>query len=274
MWNLNFQKYLDMAIELTIGYVPKVFLALLTLVVGFLIVGFVIKMMKKAMTANKVEPSLKGFLESLVATVLKVLVLITVAAMLGVQMTSFVAILGAAGLAVGLALQGSLANFAGGVLILFFKPFKVGDLIKAEGYLGKVESILIFSTVLKTLDNKTVIIPNGKLSNGAIMNYSVEEKLRVDMTFGVGYEDDFEKAKTILEKIIANNAMILKEPKPLIAVGELADSSVNIICRVWTEKDNYWIVNFAMNEAVKKEFDKHSLTIPYPQRDIHLHQVN
>ena len=191
--------------------------------------------------------------------------------MLGIETTSFVAILGAAGLAVGLALQGGLANFAGGVLILIFKPFKVGDFIDAQGHAGVVSEITVFTTVLKTPDNKTIIIPNGALSNGSMVNYSTEEKRRVDMVFGIGYGDDIAKAKQVLKRIVDEDERVLKDPAPQIVVAELADSSVNFNFRVWCTGSDYWSIYFDMNEKVKLEFDKEGVSIPFPQRDVHLY---
>jgi small conductance mechanosensitive channel len=193
--------------------------------------------------------------------------------MVGIATTSFVAILGAAGLAIGLALQGSLANFAGGVLILLFKPFKVGDYIEAQGYSGTVNEIQIFNTILKSLDNKTIIIPNGNLSNDCITNYSTEPLRRVDFVFGIGYEDDIKKAKEVLLTIIKSDSRVLKEPEPFVSIGELGDSSVNFTVRVWCNKEAYWDVYFDMFEKVKLEFDKQGISIPFPQRDVHLYQT-
>jgi small conductance mechanosensitive channel len=192
--------------------------------------------------------------------------------MIGIEMTSFVAILGAAGLAVGLALSGTLQNFAGGVMILAFKPFKVGDFIDAQGYMGTVSEIQIFNTILKTPDNKTIIIPNGGLSTSSMTNFSTEPKRRVDWTFGVGYGDDAEKTKAVLRKLIDEDSRILQDPEPFIALSELADSSVNFVVRAWVNAADYWAVFFDMNDKVYKTFDKEGLNIPYPQMDVHVHQ--
>ena len=187
-------------------------------------------------------------------------------------MTSFVAILGAAGLAVGLALQGTLQNFASGVMILLFKPFKVGDFIDGAGHMGTVKEIQIFNTILNTADNKRIIIPNGQLSNGSLTNFSAEGTRRVDWTFGIGYGDDYDMAKATLEKYINEDERIHKDPTPFIALSALADSSVNIVVRVWVDPSNYWGVFFDMNEKVYKGFTEVGLNIPYPQMDVHLHQ--
>jgi len=198
-----------------------------------------------------------------------VALIISIAGMVGIEMTSFVAILGAAGLAVGLAMQGTLQNFAGGVMILLFKPYKVGDFIDAAGHMGTVKEIQIFNTILNTPDNKIIIIPNGTLANSSMTNFSTMETRRVDFSFGIGYGDDFEKAKAIIQDIISKDERIHKDPKPFARVGELADSSVNITTRVWVNAD-YWDVHFDMIENVKKRFDAEGISIPYPQMDVHL----
>ena len=186
-------------------------------------------------------------------------------------MTSFIAVLGAAGLAVGLALQGSLQNFAGGVLILFFKPYKIGDFVDAAGYMGTVKEIQIFNTILKTPDNKTIIIPNGILSNASLTNFSTEPTRRVDMTFGIGYSDDILKAKSVLESLLKSDNRILNDPAYMIVVSELADSSVNLVVRAWCNSADYWGIYFSMQEKVKLEFDKQGISIPFPQRDVHVY---
>jgi len=195
---------------------------------------------------------------------------ISVAGMVGIEMTSFIAILGAAGLAVGLALQGTLQNFAGGVMILLFKPFKVGDVLEAQGYVGSVKEIQIFNTIMATPDNKIIIIPNGSLANSSMTNYSTMDTRRVDFSFGIGYDDDFDKAKEIIKGLIDADERILKDPAPFVRVGELADSSVNITTRVWVNAPEYWNVHFDMIENVKRSFDKEKISIPYPQMDVHL----
>ncbi len=265
------QNYSQKLIDLAIQYGPKLLLTIVVLIVGLWIVKLLVKATNKAMERSGVEASLRKFLSTLFRVLLKVLLLISVATMLGIETTSFVAILGAAGLAVGLALQGGLANFAGGVLILIFKPFKVGDFIDAQGHAGVVSEITVFTTVLKTPDNKTIIIPNGALSNGSMVNYSTEEKRRVDMVFGIGYGDDISKAKQILRRIVDEDERVLKDPAPQIVVAELADSSVNFNFRVWCTGADYWDIFFDMNEKVKLEFDKEGISIPFPQRDVHLY---
>ena len=263
--------YTQKAVELIIEYGPKLILAIIVLIIGLWIIKLVIKGLNKAMEKGDVDISLRKFLSSLSRILLKVLLLISVASMIGIATTSFIAILGAAGLAVGLALQGGLANFAGGVIILIFKPFKVGDFIDAQGHMGTVREITIFTTILKTPDNKTVIIPNGALSNGSMVNFSTEPTRRVEFVFGIGYSDDILKAKNVLNSIVEADTRIFKDPKPIIAVGELADSSVNFKVMVWCSSSDYWSVFFDTNEKVKLTFDNEGISIPFPQRDIHVY---
>ncbi len=248
-------------------------LALVTLVIGLWIIKMIMSGIKKAMEKRDVDATLRPFLISILGIVLKIMLLISVISMVGIEMTSFVAILAAAGLAVGMALSGTLQNFAGGVMIMIFKPFKVGDFISAQGFTGGVKEIQIFNTILKTPDNKTIIIPNGGLSTGAMTNFSTEPQRRVDFTFGIGYSDDIDKAKSVINGLIAADERILKDPAPFIAVSELADSSVNFAVRVWAEATNYWGIFFDMTESVKKAFDKEGISIPFPQTDVHVHQV-
>jgi small conductance mechanosensitive channel len=256
-------------------YLPKVALAVVTLIVGFWIIGTILKGMRKALTSKAMDPSLGKFLSSVVGVLLKLTLLIMVATMVGIQTTSLVALVGAAGLAVGLALQGSLANFAGGVLILMFKPFKVGDYVEAQGYAGVVNEIQIFQTILKTPDNKTIIVPNGSLSNGNITNYSTEPKRRVDFDFGIGYGDDIAKAKEVLLKIANADGRVLQDPAaPFVGVKEHGDSAVTITLRVWAESADYWGVFFDLMETVKVTFDKEGISIPFPQQDVYMHNVS
>ena len=264
------QGYIQHAIDLVIEYAPQLLLAIIVLIVGFWIIKLVTKATSKAMDRSEVDVSLKKFLNSLLGILLKTLLLISVASMVGIATASFVAIIAGAGLAVGLALQGSLANFAGGVLILLFKPFKVGDFIDAQGYTGTVNEITIFTTILKTPDNKTVIIPNGALSNGSMVNFSTESMRRVDMTFGIGYGDSIEKAKQVLTRLVESDVRIHKEPASQIIVDELGESSVNFKVRVWCNSADYWGIYFDMQEKVKQTFDKEGISIPFPQRDVHV----
>ncbi len=256
---------------LIMTYGPKLVGAIITLIIGMWIISILKSTLRKHFEKRNVDPSLRGFLNSMIGIGLKLMLWIAVIGMVGVQMTSFVAILGAAGLAVGMALSGTLQNFAGGVMILLFKPFKVGDFIDAQGHMGIVHEIQIFNTILKTPDNKTIIIPNGGLSTGSMTNFSSEEKRRVDFTFGIAYGDDVDKAKAVLLKLIKADNRIINDPaEPFIAVSELADSSVNLVVRVWAEAANYWGIYFDLHENVYKTFSKEGLNIPFPQMDVHI----
>ncbi len=272
MENLNayYQKAFDLAWEV----VPNLILAVIVLILGLWVIKLLVRGTRKAMERSKIDESLQKFLISFINFLSKILLVIIIASMVGIATTSLVAILGAAGLAIGLALQGSLSNFAGGILILLFKPFKIGDVIEAQGFVAKVSDIQIFNTILKTFDNKTIIIPNGAISNGSITNFSMESQRRVDMTFGIGYDDDIKKAKDILKNLVDVDTRILKTPDPFIVVSELGDNSVNFIVRVWVESVDYWDVYFDMQEHVKLEFDRNKISIPYPQTDVHIYQQN
>ncbi len=264
-------QYSDQAVKLTVEYAPGLLLAIITLIVGIIIINAFVKFLKKILIKRDVDESLVPFVASLSNVLLKAMLLISVASMIGIQTTSFVAILGAAGLAVGLALQGSLSNFAGGVLILLFKPFKVGDVIEAQGVIAAVHAIRIFHTELKTYDNRTVIIPNGPLSNDKIINFSTEEIRKVEWIFGIGYEDNIDKARDVIRETIFTDDRVLDKDTPFIHIAELADSSVNFKVRAQVKGEDYWDVYFEMTEKVKKAFDKEGITIPFPQNDVHLH---
>jgi len=265
-------EYIDMAYKMAIEYGPKFILAILTLIIGLWLIKRFVASTKKHFV-SKADPTLGSFISSLLSALLKGMLLIAVASMIGIETTSFIAVLGAAGLAIGLALQGSLANFAGGVLILMFKPFKVGDLIEAQGHIGTVKNIQIFNTVLNTADNRIVIIPNGPLSNSSMVNINQELTRRVDFVFGIGYSDDIDKAKSILQRLAAEDSRVLKDPEAMFVVSELADSSVNFTVRLWVNTEDYWGVYFCMHEAVKKAFDQEGISIPFPQQDVHMHTV-
>ncbi len=258
--------------EAVMAFGPRLIGAIATLLIGWWIIRIIQNSLRKAFEKRNMEASLRGFMNSLTGILLKTLLIISVIGMLGVQMTSFIAILGAIGLAIGLALSGTLQNFAGGVIILLFKPFRVGDYIEAQGHAGSVNEIQIFNTILKTPDNKTIIIPNGGLSTSSVVNYSAEPRRRVDFLFGIAYGDDVDKAREVLKRIIDKDKRILKEPVPFIAVKELGDSSVDLVVRVWAEAANYWPVFFDMHEQVYKTFSKEGLNIPFPQMDVHLHK--
>lgn len=263
------EKYVDQIITLAVSYGPNLILAILTLIIGFWVIRIVVRSVNRVMEARNVDDSLRPFLKSMMSMLLKAMLVISVAGMIGIEMTSFIAVLGAAGLAVGMALSGTLQNFAGGVMILLFKPFKVGDFIEAQGYAGSVKEIQIFNTILKTGDNKTIIIPNGGLSTSSMINYSTEPQRRVDLTFGIAYENDFEKAISLIQQLVDKDERILSEPEPWIRVTSLADSSVNITARVWCESGDYWGIYIDLQESVKKAFDKEGISIPYPQLQIH-----
>lgn len=258
------KEYLDKFQSLLIDYTPKVLTALAILIVGLFIIKFIVGASRKLMNKRNVDVTLQKFLGDLVSWSLKALLFVTVISNLGVATTSFAAIIGAAGLAIGLALQGSLSNFAGGALIMIFKPFKIGDLIEAQGVTGVVKEIQVFTTHLNTPGNKLAIIPNGTLSNGNIINYTAEGKLRVDLTFGVSYDADIKKSKEIFMEVLTSNPKILKDPAPTVNVSELADSSVNFAVRPWTDSANYWDVYFETTENVKLALDKAGIEIPYP----------
>lgn len=262
---------LNRAMLNAIDYAPKVVGAIVVLVLGLWVIAIIRRFLDKTMKKRKLDAALRHFLTSFLSVSLKILLVITVISMLGVATTSFIAVLAAAGFAVGLALQGSLSNFAGGVLILITKPFRIGDFIEAQGFMGTVNKIEILVTTLKTPDNKTIIIPNGALSNGSITNFSTEKTRRVDMTFGIGYSDSIDVAKKILETLIKKDKRVLKDPAHQIVVSKLNDSSVDISVRAWVDAADYWGLFFDMQKIVKEEFDKNGISIPFPQRDVHLY---
>lgn len=253
------------------NYGLKLLGALIVLIIGWKIIGMIISGMKRTMEKREFDPSLKTFMGSLIAILLRTLLIISVLTMLGVAMTSFIAILAAAGLAVGLALSGTLQNFAGGVMILLFKPFRVGDFIDAQGYMGTVKEIQIINTILKTPDNKTVIIPNGGLSTGTMVNFSTESIRRVDWTFGIAYGDDADKAKEVLFDLLKSDKRVLADPEPFVAIAALDDSSVNFTARAWVNASDFWSLFFDMNQKVYQTFPQKGLNIPFPQMDVHLH---
>lgn len=263
----------DVLLELAITYGGKLLLALLTLIVGLWLIGRLNKGLNKLFKARDFEQTLQTFLSSLVGLTLKALLLISVISMVGVQMTSFIAILGAAGLAVGMALSGTMQNFAGGVMLLIFKPIKVGDYIEAQGHAGTVKEIQIFNTILNTPDKKTIIIPNGGLSTGSMINYSTEPVRRLDWTFGISYNDSIDKAREIIMEILNAEERIHQDPAPFVGLVNLGDKSVDLVTRVWVDAANYWPLFFEINEKVKKAFDAKGISIPFPQHDVHIHQA-
>jgi small conductance mechanosensitive channel len=247
-------------------YLPKVAAAVITLLVGWWLIGRINRWLNKLLTNKTVDISLVPFLSSMTNATLKVLLLVSVASMVGIETTSFVAVLGAASLAVGLALQGSLANFAGGVLILLFKPFKVGDLIESDGVLGVVQSITVLNTILATPADNTAILPNGQVANNKVLNYTKENNRRVDLTVGVGYGEDIEKAKKVLLEAMKNVPNVLESPAPFVGILSFGDSSVDLTVRPYAKSTEYWNVYFAANEAIKKALDENNIEIPYPHQ--------
>ena len=266
----NFHINPDKIFELVLAYLPKLALAIVTLIAGLWLIRMFIKGIEKLMRAKDVEESLQPFLKSVVSIVLKILLLISVMGMIGIEMTSFIALLGAVGLSFGMALSGALQHFAGGVLIMIYKPFKKGDFIEALGQKGSVKEIRIFNTVINSVDNKIIYMPNGPLSTGTIINYNAEGTRRLDMVISISYSDDIEKSKSVLNNLIAKDSRILGTPSPLIGVSELAKSSVNLSVFVWVNPPDYQAVNFDFLESVKKAFDTEGITIPFPQMEVNL----
>lgn len=259
--------------EQAVAYAPKIFLAIVTLMVGLKLIKVLDKGIDKLMRLKNYDASLRTFLISLTSILFKVTLSISVISILGVETTSFIAVLGSAGLAVGLALQGSLSNFAGGVMLLIFHPFREGDYIEAQGYEGTVKELNVFHTVIHTIDNKRVILPNGSVANGAITNFTINGTRRSDLTFGIGYGDDLKKAKEVLMELAAADNRILSEPAAQVVLHSLGDSSVNLQLRAWAKTDDFWAYNFSMQEKVKLAFDERGISIPFPQRDLHIKQM-
>ncbi|MEM6342712.1 MAG: mechanosensitive ion channel domain-containing protein [Bacteroidota bacterium] len=259
--NIDFSKVVEWG--------SAILMAIVALIIGFWLAGKITGLVRKSLAKRDVDVSLQGFLAGLVSILLKAAVFISVASMVGIETTSFVAILGAGGLAVGLALQGSLANFAGGVLILLFKPFKVGDLIDAQGHFGVVKDINVFVTTLESPESKKIIIPNGPLANDSITNLSEIGHLRVDLVAGIGYSEDIKKAKDVIMKVMQDDPKVLKDPAPSVNVLELADSSVNLAIRPYATVADYWDVYFGITEKVKIALDEAGIEIPFPQTVMH-----
>lgn len=270
--SLSWDVFVSKMIELGISLGSKLLIALLILVVGRWLVKKIQRLACTIMEKRQVEASLYSFVRSLISITLNFILVITIISVLGIETSSFIALFASAGVAIGMALSGTLQNFAGGVMILLFKPFKVGDTIEALGQSGKVKEIQIFNTLITTPDNKQIIIPNGGLSTGITKNYSKEPTRRVDWEFGIGYGDSYDKAKAVIEKLLASDERILKEPARLIALTSLGESSVNIVVRAWVNAPDYWDVYFGLNEKVYKTFTEEGLNIPFPQLDVHVHQ--
>ncbi len=264
----------EFLIDKVVEYGTSLLISIAIFIIGFLIAKRVSKLFEKMLKKRDIDTSLRGFLISMVSISLKILVVLTALSQLGLEMTSFIALLGAAGLAIGLAFSGTLGNFAGGIMILIFRPYKVGDFISAQGESGTVQEIQIFNTILLTPDNKTIIIPNGSIANGNMTNFTTQALRRVDFSVGIAYGDNYDKACQVIERFISEDERILKEPAHFIGLGALADSSVNITVRVWAKTEDYWGVHFLMNEKIYKQFGEEGLNIPFPQMDVHLHQTN
>ncbi len=256
--------------DYVIPWAINITMAIVVFIIGRMVVGFVVRLVNKLMKRSKMDEILVNFICSILNAVLLLFVIVAALDQLGVDTTSLIALMGAAGLAVGLALQNSLQNFAAGVMLIVFRPFKAGDFVEAGGTTGVVENISIFSTMLKTPDNREVIVPNGSIYGGNITNFSARPTRRVDLMFGIGYGDDIRKAKDILTKLVVEDERILKDPAPQIVVGELGDSSVNFHVRPWVNSPDYWDVYFDLTEKVKLTFDEEGISIPYPQMDLHL----
>ena len=250
----------------------KLIAAIAIFIIGRMIAKGISKMIKKVMDKKNVDNTISSFASSLTFSALFIFVILAALSQVGIQTTSFMAIIGAAGLAIGLALQGSLSNFAAGFLIILFRPFKLGDYVDAGGVSGSITKISIFTTEINTVDNKRIIVPNAQIMNGTITNYTAEKTRRVDLTFGVGYEADISKVKDILNKIIKEHKLVLKDPEPFVRLGNLGDSSIDFTVRVWSKTEDYWTVHFDLIESAKEEFDKANISIPYPQMDVHMIQ--
>lgn len=264
------EEWINYGIVLAKEFGPKLLTAILIYIIGSWIIKKIVGAARKMMTKSNYDESLQRFLLNMVSWVLKIFLILVVVAQLGVNIMTFAAVIAAAGLAVGLALQGSLSNFAGGVLIMIFKPYKIGDLIQAQGELGSVKEIEIFTTKMITPGNKLAIIPNGAMANGNIINYTAEGKMRVDATIGVGYDEDIKKTKEVLMNVLTSNSLVLKDPAPSVNVSELADSSVNFAVRPYCKPEHYWDVYFGTLENCKLALDKAGIEIPYPHRvEIH-----
>ena len=270
---LSVEKAKQLAEEYLIPFGLNLLMAVLVFYIGRMVARIIVKAVDKLMTKSEMDESLRKFVTDLAYAMLMVVVVIAALDRLGVKTTAAVAVLGAAGLAIGLALQGSLGNFASGVMIILFKPYKVGDVISVAGHTGGVDAIKVFVTILVTPDNRQIAIPNGQITGGSIVNLTARGTRRIDLVAGIGYDDDIKLAKQTLEEILAADDRILKDPAPQVAVSELADSSVNFVVRPWVNSADYWDVMFDVTEAIKLTFDEKGISIPFPQRDVHMHEV-
>jgi small conductance mechanosensitive channel len=270
---MDFSKYMDIITLYASEYSLKIVAALLIFIIGKMVVKKLAALTKHLMIKANIDKTLVEFAESIIYFILLLVVVLAALNTLGINTTSFIAIFGAAGLAIGLALQGSLANVGAAVLIIIFRPFKVGDFVEAGGATGTVEDVNLFSTIIAPLDNRTIIVPNASIVGGNIVNYSKKTQRRVDHVFGIGYDDDLKLAKETLMQIINSDDRILQEPAPFVAVSELGDSSVNFVFRAWVKTEDYWDVYFDMLEIVKLTFDEKGISIPYPQMDVHTNKI-
>ncbi|MDP2161870.1 MAG: mechanosensitive ion channel [Flavobacterium sp.] len=267
-------RYWDYFTTVLMEYSPRLISAAIIFAVGWTVIKLIKKLIMSVMVKREMEPTLSKFLADILIWTLKILLFVTVISRLGVENSSFVAIIGAAGLAIGLSLQGSLANFAGGVLIIMFKPFKVGDFIEAQGVMGTVKQIQIFVTQLSTTDNQTIFVPNGALSNGTIINYTFATTRRADLTIGISYSSNIKLAKELALEVMLNHPKVLKDPKPIVLVRDLADSSIDLAVRPWSKLEDFFEMRSDILEQIKLKFDENGVTIPFPQRDVHINYLN
>lgn len=268
--NMSLEKYIENIITWASTKGIKLIIGILMLYIGWKIVNKLVKIMNRTLQRRNVDATLSSFLDTFVEIALKIIVVVIFMGYVGIDTAGIAALVASAGVAIGLALQGSLSNFAGGVIILLIRPFNVGDYVEGSGHSGTIEKIGIFYTHMTTVDNKLILIPNGSLANGSIVNYSAKELRRVDLTFGVGYEQDILKVKRVLSNIVEAHDLILKTPEPFIALSNHGDSAINFVVRVWVNNSDYWKVHFDLLESVKVAFDNEDISIPYPQMDLHI----
>lgn len=266
----SLEKYTLIAVQYALAHGPRLILAIVTLFVGMRIINGFVTVLDKRMEAKEFDLTLRPFITNILKWLLKALLILSVASMIGIETTSFIAALGAAGLAIGLALQGSLSNFAGGILILIFKPFRVNEVIDAQGNLGSVEKIDILHTYLRTFDNRLIIMPNGALANSNVINLSRKETRRVEISVGVAYGTDLQKARTVILNTLAKDDRIMADPEPTVKFVNFGDSSLDLIIRCWTTTDNLWPVYWDNMEAINNAFNENNIEIPFPQRDLHM----
>lgn len=256
-----------------VPFLTNLLVAIAIYIIGKWIAGHIVRLIDKGMEMRKMDPVLRGFLSAILGTVFTFVIILIAVEQLGINTTSLLALLGAAGLAVGLALKDSLSNFAAGVMLILFKPFKIGDFVEAGGISGIVEKIEVFNTIFRSGDNKEIIVPNAQIYGNTITNYSAKPTRRIDMIIGISYDDDMRKARDLILETINAEERVLKDPEPVVAVHELADSSVNFVVRPWVATGDYWPTRWALTQAIKEKFDANDITIPYPQRDVYVHQT-